>query len=249
METGQPIGVEALIRWRHPTIGVVPPGVFMPLAEQTELIEPITELVLEEAVKQSALWTAQGRRLLVAVNVSVRNLENPRFPRLVQQILANQRVDPSTLILEITENTSALDSKTVRFVLQEVSELGVALSIDDFGTGYSSIIQLRDLPVHQIKVDRQFVATMADDGRNTLIVRAILQLADALGLDTVAEGVEDELVASILHDLGCRHAQGFLFARPMAAAEVGPWLDRPSRWDLPMELRQAPAAQPPYRRS
>ena len=249
METGQPIGVEALIRWRHPTIGVVPPGVFMPLAEQTELIEPITELVLEEAVKQSALWTAQGRRLLVAVNVSVRNLENPRFPRLVQQILANQRVDPSTLILEITENTSALDSKTVRFVLQEVSELGVALSIDDFGTGYSSIIQLRDLPVHQIKVDRQFVATMADDGRNTLIVRAILQLADALGLDTVAEGVEDELVASILHDLGCRHAQGFLSARPMAAAEVGPWLDRPSRWDLPMELRQAPAAQPPYRRS
>ncbi len=249
MDSGRPIGVEALIRWRHPTIGVVPPGVFMSLAEQTELIEPITELVLTEALEQSARWTAEGRHLLMAVNVSVRNLENPRFPHLVQQILSSRGVDPSTLILEITENTAALDSKTVRYVLQEVSELGVSLSIDDFGTGYSSIIQLRDLPVQQIKVDRQFVATMADDGRNTLIVRAILQLADALGLDTVAEGVEDELVASILRDLGCRHAQGFLFARPMEAAEVGPWLDRSSRWDLPMELRPAPAATPPYRRS
>jgi len=248
METGEPIGVEALMRWRHPTIGVIPPGVFMPLAEQTDLIEPITQLVLEETLRQSALWIAQGRNLRVAVNVSIRNLENQRFPRLVERILSEQHVGPRTLILEITENTTALDSKTVRSVLHEVSDIGVALAIDDFGTGYSSIIQLRDLPVHQIKVDRQFVSSMADDGRNTLIVRAILQLADALDLDTVAEGVEDELVASILRDLGCRHAQGFLFARPMEADAVGPWLDRSSRWDLPVDLRPTQAAPPSYRR-
>jgi EAL domain-containing protein (putative c-di-GMP-specific phosphodiesterase class I) len=187
----------------------------------------------------------------MAVNISIRNLEDPNFPTLVERALAAKSVDPSHLVIEITENTTALDSATVRAGLQQLSDLGTGLSIDDFGTGYSSIIQLRNLPVNQIKLDRQFVGNMADDSRNALIVRAILQLADALDVETVAEGVEEELVAALLRDLGCDHAQGFLFAVPMSAQDVGSWLHRRGRWKLPIDLRPgggyeaAPSILPP----
>jgi len=231
------VGLEALIRWRHPTVGVIPPGVFMPLAEQTELIGPITSWVLAEALKQLSVWQADGRHLRMSVNVSVRNLEDRHFPRIVADLLAEAGVDPSSLVIELTENAAALDKATVREVLQELRDMGTSVAIDDFGTGYSSIIQLRDLPVDQIKLDRRFVDTMADDPRDALIVKTIIQLANALGVETVAEGVERELVATLLRDLGCQKAQGFLFARPMTADAVGTWLARRDIWPMAFDLR------------
>jgi diguanylate cyclase (GGDEF)-like protein len=244
LDDGSPIGFEALIRWQHPTVGVVPPAVFMPLAEQTELIGPITTWVLAEALKQLSIWLAEGRDLTMAVNVSVRNLEDRHFPRTVERKLAEAGVDPTRLVIELTENTAALDRATVREVLQELRDLGIGVAIDDFGTGYSSIVQLRDLPVDQIKLDRRFVDTMADDSRDALIVRAIIHLANALGVQTVAEGVEQELVASLLRDLGCQKAQGFLFARPLPADAADSWLARRDRWQIPAIMPEGSVAAP-----
>ena len=239
MSDGTPMGAEALIRWRHPEVGLVPPGAFMPLAEQTDLIGPLTEWVLADALDQAAIWKREGRNLSVAVNVSVRNLEHPGFPELVERQLNRTGVNPSELLLEMTENTTALERTTVRSGIHLLRELGTNLAIDDFGTGYSSIVQLRELPFDQIKLDRQFVHRMADDTRDALIVRAIIQLANALAVETVAEGVEDEMVASLLRDLGCQQAQGFLFAQPMGAADFTRWLDRRNRWSEPL-----PQAEP-----
>ena len=241
MGDGRPMGAEALIRWRHPEVGLVPPGAFMPLAEQTDLIGPLTERVLADALDQAAVWKQAGRNLSVAVNVSVRNLEHPGFPDLVERQLSRTGVAPAELLLEITENTTALERTTVRSGIHLLRELGTSVAIDDFGTGYSSIVALRELPFDQIKLDRQFVHRMADDARDALIVRAIIQLANALAVETVAEGVEDELVATLLRDLGCQQAQGFLFAQPMGADDFNRWLDRRNRWSAPL-LEPEPGA-------
>jgi diguanylate cyclase (GGDEF)-like protein len=240
---GAIVGVEALLRWRHPAVGLVQPATFMPLAEQTELIGPVTEWVLARALHHCARWHEQGRDLIIAVNVSVRNLQEIRFPRVVEAALAEAGVAPSSLVLEITENTVGLDRTTVRTVIGELRQLGVAISIDDFGTGYSSIVQLRELPVDQVKLDRRFVANMANDGRDALIVRTILRLGTALGIQTVAEGVEEELVAGMLHDLGCEQAQGYLFARPMGPDRLLRWIASREAWKLPAEAGPAPAQE------
>ncbi len=230
LASGDVVGVEALLRWRHPTVGIVQPDAFMPLAEQTELMGPLTEWVLRRALAQQAQWQLDGLALRMAVNVA--------------DALRDSRVDASALLLEITENTVALDRSTVRTVLQELRDLGVAVSIDDFGTGYSSIIQPRDLPVDQVKLDRQFVARMAQDPRDALIVRTIIQLGSALGLETVAEGVEDPLVATLLRDLGCDQAQGYLFAPPMPAEQLVSWLDSLDPW----KWARVSEAPPPLQR-
>ncbi|HWE54689.1 MAG TPA: EAL domain-containing protein [Acidimicrobiales bacterium] len=236
LETSDTIGFEALIRWRHPTRGIIPPSAFMPLAEQSELIGPLTAWVMNEALSHLDRWWAAGRRVRLAVNVSVRNLEDRHFPRQVRESLAAVTVPASALTIEVTESVAALDNETVRWVLDELRDMEVGVSIDDFGTGYSSIIQLRDLPVDEIKLDRTFVGSMADDPRNALIVRSIIHLAASLGVETVAEGVELELVASLLRDLGCHRAQGFLFARPMPPEQVEGWLGRRDAWQVPGSL-------------
>jgi diguanylate cyclase (GGDEF)-like protein len=224
------VGLEALIRWRHPVVGVIPPASFMPLAEQTELISDITEWVLRESLAQVAQWDAEGFRLNMAVNVSVRNLEASGFASLVANLVRENKVDPAQVTIEITENTMALEKARVRACLADLSDLGVTVAIDDFGTGYSSIVQLRDLPVSQIKLDRTFVGRMADNPQDAFIVRTILQLATSLKVGTVAEGVEDDLVAGMLADLGCDQAQGYLFSRPVNAAELKTWMARQERW-------------------
>lgn len=237
MLDGLPAGAEALIRWRHPEMGLIPPGTFMPLAEQTELIGALTDRVLTTALRQTAAWAAGGRDLTVAVNVSVRDLEQPDFASRVEARLRAAGVAAARLVIELTENTMALERTTVRDGIQQLRDLGVSVAMDDFGTGYSSIAHLRELPVDQIKLDRCFVQRMADDGRDALIVRAILDLASALDVNTVAEGVEDEMVAALLRDLGCQQAQGFFFARPMSAEDLTIWMDRRHR-------RQAPSHVP-----
>lgn len=223
--TGQVSGVEALVRWRHPVAGVLYPSAFIGLAEQTELIGDITEQVLRLALKQSATWRRQGHLLRMAVNISARNLQDLHFPQRVQDMLAESGVEPSDVDLEITENTVGVDSSTLHWILSKLRATGVSISIDDFGTGYSSMAQLRELPVDRIKIDRSFVTNMARQSRDALIVGAIIQLGLALGIQTIAEGVEDPDVGEMLVTLGCTSAQGWLYGKPTSADVLSRVLD------------------------
>ncbi|MGH9104682.1 MAG: putative bifunctional diguanylate cyclase/phosphodiesterase, partial [Acidimicrobiales bacterium] len=198
LATGRPTGVEALVRWHHPAAGLLYPSEFIELAEQTELIRLITERVLDMALAQNRAWRREGLRLRVAVNISARNMHDVRFPDLVAGLISRAGVDPSDVDLEITENTVGLDRVSLHAALNRLRRIGVSVSIDDFGTGYSSLAQLRELPVDRIKIDRSFVTTMASEERNALIVQTIVRLGQALGIETVAEGVEDPEVASML---------------------------------------------------
>jgi diguanylate cyclase (GGDEF)-like protein len=223
--TGQVIGVEALVRWRHPVAGVLYPSEFIGLAEQTELIGDITEQVLRLALKQCATWRRHGHNLRMAVNISARNLQDLHFPQRVQDLLVESGVEPSDVDLEITENTVGVDSSTLHWILSKLRATGVSISIDDFGTGYSSMAQLRELPVDRIKIDRSFVTNMAHQSRDALIVGAIIQLGLALGIQTIAEGVEDPEVAKMLLTLGCTSAQGWLYGKPAPADVLSRALD------------------------
>jgi diguanylate cyclase (GGDEF)-like protein len=218
--SGRPIGVEALLRWRHRTAGVLYPAEFIGLAEQTELIGAITERVMHQALAQCAAWQLEGRHVRVAVNVSARDMNDVRFPDTVRRLLAETGADPAGIDLEITENTVSRDRSTIHSVLTRLRALGVSLTIDDFGTGYSSMEQLRELPVDRIKIDRSFVQNMGREARDALIVGAIVRLGQALGIETIAEGVESETVAEMLIGLGCTTAQGWLYGRPMAPDKI-----------------------------
>jgi diguanylate cyclase (GGDEF)-like protein len=233
LSSGTAIGVEALVRWRHPVEGVLYPAEFIGLAEQTELIGPITERILRHALQQSTTWRRAGLDLRVAVNISARNMQDIRFPDLVGSLIRESGARPTDIDLEITENTMGLDRSTVQQVLRQLRAIGVSLSIDDFGTGYSSMAQLRELPVDRIKIDRSFVANMAVEGPDALIVRTILQLGQALGMETIAEGVEDAVVAQMLIELGCTTAQGWHYGKPMAAEALGRHLWTPPRVGVP----------------
>jgi diguanylate cyclase (GGDEF)-like protein len=214
--SGQTVGVEALVRWRHPVAGVLTPVEFISLAEQTELIGAITEWVLREALTQCESWRRAGQDLRVAVNISARNMRDVRFPEVVARLVRETGVDPGAVELEVTENTIGLHRATAQSVLARLRSSGLSISIDDFGTGYSSMAQLRDLPVDRIKIDRSFVTNMARQDRDALIVRAIVQLGQALGMETIAEGVEDTGVADLLLGLGCNTGQGWLYGAAMA---------------------------------
>jgi diguanylate cyclase (GGDEF)-like protein len=215
LPTGRIIGVEALVRWRHPIAGVLYPNDFIGLAEQTEFIGAITEWVLRHALAQCESWRRNGRHLRVAVNISARNMHDARFPEIVSGIVHDTGVDPGDIDLEITQGTIDLDPATLHSVLRKLRATGVCLTIDDFGTGVSSLAQLRELAVDRLTIDRSFVTNMTAESRDALIVGAIVQLGRALGIETIAKGVEDAAVATMLHELGCTIAQGFLFGRPM----------------------------------
>jgi len=219
-------GVEALVRWQHPRFGLLAPGEFIPLAEQTELIQPLTDYVIGEALRQSAEWSRAGLDVPIAVNASARSLRDPRFAEAIARLLAEHGVDPGLLELEITENTLMAEPTQEPVTLGILRDLGVRLSIDDFGTGYSSLAALRDLSFDRLKVDGSFVTGMADGGGNAVIVRTIIELARNLGLETMAEGVEDDRTLSALVAAGCSAAQGYLIAKPAPADELTPWLER-----------------------
>ena len=236
LASGLVVGVEALCRWRHPYAGIIGPSTFMPLAEQTELIGLISEWVLREALAQSARWSAQGVELTMAVNVSARDVQNVRFPVLVRRLLDEAGMAAALLNLEITENTAPLDATSSQAVLGELRDMGVTVAVDDFGTGFSSLTQLRDLHFDEIKLDRTFVASMVGDERNYHIVRSILELGSALGLTTVAEGVEDATVVSLLQDLRCDRAQGYLFGAPGPAEAIIERMRRPALLGVPRVL-------------
>jgi diguanylate cyclase (GGDEF)-like protein len=222
--TGNVVGVEALMRWRHPEYGLVSPIEFIPVAEQSGAIAELSRWALTEATAQAATWRDAGTKLAVSVNLSMRNLTDGAISDHVRALLAEHRLDPALLTLEVTESQVMADPRRTLRVLHGMARLGVGLSIDDFGTGYSSLAYLRQLPVDEIKVDRSFMAGLATGHQEAAIVRAVTDLAQALSMRVVAEGVEDVATLERLRQLGCHRAQGFLFARSMPADEVLPWI-------------------------
>ncbi|MCB2175452.1 MAG: bifunctional diguanylate cyclase/phosphodiesterase [Actinomycetales bacterium] len=237
--TGRVTGAEALARWRHPERGIVLPGSFIPVAERSGLIRPLTLRVLEQSLAQCAAWRAQGLDLSVAVNLSVRNLLDPNLVGDVRQMLALHGLHPSRLELEITETMAMVDPARTLQVLGELARLEVRLAVDDYGTGYSSLAYLQTLPVSRLKIDRTFVADLSRDQASRAIVASTIDLARRLGLGVVAEGVEEAASLAVLADLGCDEAQGFGLGRPVEAgafvAEVGRIegrLARPGGWGV-----------------
>ena len=216
-------GAEALLRWDHPTRGMIPPGVFIPAAERTAIIRPLTLWVLNAALAQCKGWQDQGNTLKLAVNVSARNLLDPSFGDDVLDLLARWDLPASALALEVTESAIMVDPHVAEITLRRFAELGIEIAIDDFGAGYTSLGHLRTLPVQELKIDQSLVRDMATSATATIIVRGIIDLAQSLGLRTVAEGVEDSATLEQLSELGCDLAQGFYLARPMPAADLSQW--------------------------
>jgi diguanylate cyclase (GGDEF)-like protein len=216
---GEIVGAEALVRWNHPRRGFVPPDEFVPIAEHTGLLRPLTLLVLDQALEQCARWREAGFELDVAVNLSVRNLLDVEMPNDIRRLLAKHAVPASALELEITESALLADPVRTNGVLQDLHRTGVGISIDDFGTGYSSLSYLRRMPVDELKIDRSFVTDMALDENAALIVRSTIDLGRNLGLRVVAEGVETREVWEQLAALGCHVAQGYFFGRPASASQ------------------------------
>ncbi|WP_426563148.1 putative bifunctional diguanylate cyclase/phosphodiesterase [Angustibacter sp. McL0619] len=218
-------GVEALVRWAHPTKGLLLPDSFLPLAEQSGLMRDLTTAVLVQSLDQVKDWRDRGRTLAVAVNLSASSLVDVELPQRVAQILACRGLPPESLELEITEDFLMGDRERARSILTELRSLGIRVSVDDFGTGYSSLTYLRELPIDQLKLDRSFVLPMSEDTRAAAIVRSTIALAHSLGMTMVAEGVEDAATALELAACGCDESQGFYFSRALPPAELEQWLD------------------------
>ena len=220
LETGLIIGAEALVRWQHPVRGLLQPGAFVGVAEQSGLVRPFTLRVLELAVKECVTWQSpQGRPLSVAVNLGARSLLDRRLPDDVAEVLNRYGLPADRLVLEITETTATSELEVVEDVLGRLRRLGVEISVDDFGTGYSSLSFLQRTAVHELKVDRSFVAGMLTSDNDLALVRATIQLAHSLGARAVGEGVESEALVVALTSLGCDAAQGYHLGRPVPAAE------------------------------
>lgn len=217
-------GFEALIRWIHPELGFVPPNDFIPIAELTSLIHPLTAWVLEKSIEQCKRWHDQGLCLSVAVNLSARNLMDENIPKLVERLLKKYQLPPASLELEITESSIMTDPNRALRILDALHALGVILSIDDFGTGYSSLAYLKRLPVQTLKIDNSFVRNMLEDKQDALIVNSTINLAHNLGLTVVAEGVENSELLERLGGMGCDEAQGYFIGRPMPASNTDQWL-------------------------
>lgn len=217
-------GVEALVRWRDPHRGLVPPDHFIPLAESTGLIEPLGEWVIDTALAQAAAWRRAGLRPNLGCNVSPRELRRPGYvPRLLDRI-ALHGLEPSALILELTESAWSASDQDLAPTLRALRNEGIGLAMDDFGAGYSSLWRLRELPLNIIKLDRALLRQVPEDRKATEVVLAVLRLAEACGADVVAEGVETEEQLRLLSDAGCPFAQGFLLARPAPAPDIEPLL-------------------------
>ena len=231
LANGQVRGVEALLRWPHPARGFIPPDEFIPLAEQTGLIGPLTRWVLTTALGQVQAWQEDGLTLGVSVNLSARTVHDSELPALVADLLGRHAVAPDLLTLEITESALMIDPTHARDTLARLNDLGVRLSIDDFGTGYSSLGYLKELPVDEVKIDKSFVRGLGETGdlKDAAIVRAVIAMAQALELRVVAEGVETVASWNRLRGLGCALAQGYYLSRPLPARQLQSWL-RDAPW-------------------
>jgi diguanylate cyclase (GGDEF)-like protein len=227
LRLGTAVGFEALVRWQHPARGAVPPEQFIALAEEAGLIEPLGEWVLREALAAAARWqsaASNGAAPYVSVNVSARQLRIPGFVAKVRAAIDDAGLSPSRVMLEITESLLLRDQEPVWAELNELRALGLRVAIDDFGTGFSSLSYLQQTPADVIKLDRSFAETVATSRRQRLLVEGVLRLAATLGLEIIAEGVENEVERAVLMDIGCAYAQGYLFSRPVREPELASWL-------------------------
>ena len=229
------VGVEALVRWQHPDRGLLAPAEFLPLAEQSGLIVPLGRWVFEEAFTQAVAWYEQGGTdlpLRISVNVSGHQLARPEIADEIVQLLEKCGMEPTRLALEITESVLMADLETPVDTLRRLHKIGVRILLDDFGTGYSSLTYLRRLPLDAVKLDRSFVSQLDKTTPDRQIVAAVIQLARALEMTAIAEGVETEEQLAGLRDLGCHFAQGYHFARPMPAGDLIPWLTKEEGKDV-----------------
>jgi len=224
LKTNRVIGVEALARWQHPQHGLIFPNEFIGLAESTGLIKPLTMNVLKAVLQQYNKWHNAGLNFIVSVNLSVQNLQDPKFPDHVADLLRTCDVAPDRLELEITESTIMVDPTRAMEILTRLSSMGVRFSIDDFGAGYSSLAYLKQLPVQEIKIDKSFVMDMEKNEENTVIVISIINLAHNLDRKVVAEGVESQEMWDRLAAFGCDAAQGYYISKPLPAAELTRWM-------------------------
>ncbi|MDE3077222.1 MAG: EAL domain-containing protein, partial [Chloroflexota bacterium] len=219
------IGVEALARWPHPTKGYVSPSTFIPVAEKTGLVRPLTDWVLKTALQQLRVWHRGGLRMSVAVNLSMRDLRDPQLVEKLTRLLSEYGVDPTWLKLEITETMIMADPDQTMAVVTRLEEMGLSFCIDDFGTGYSSLSYLRQLPASEIKIDKSFVMDLLTDEHDATIVRSVIDLAHNLGRHTVAEGVETQEICAALGSLGCDAVQGYHIGRPMPIGAFNSWIE------------------------
>lgn len=221
--TGGLAGVEALVRWNHPTRGLLYPDSFLLLAEEAGLMNDLSNRVLALALDQAALWQSRGDPLSVAVNLSASSLIDADLPERVFSMIKERRLPASALVLEITEDFMMPDRRRAREILSRLHEGGIRIAVDDFGTGYSSLSYLRDLPINELKLDRSFLVSMSEDPRAAALVAATISLAHGLGLIVVAEGVEDRRALDQLSRYGCDQAQGFYISRAVPALVLDQW--------------------------
>jgi diguanylate cyclase (GGDEF)-like protein/PAS domain S-box-containing protein len=231
LDTGRIMGVEALVRWRHPSRGMIAPDMFIGLAEETGLIVPLGQWVLEEACAQVRAWarsTSVAKSLYVSVNISIRQLQEPGLPEIVADVLARTGLDPGMLVLEITEGRLAEYRESIVTTLESLKRLGVRIAIDDFGTGYSALSHIQQFPVDILKIDKSFVDLLHTDPQKASLVQGIINLGESLHLDVIAEGIEKREQAEALLEMRSSLGQGFLFSRPVAQETVIALLQRPS---------------------
>jgi EAL domain-containing protein (putative c-di-GMP-specific phosphodiesterase class I)/DNA-binding NarL/FixJ family response regulator len=218
--SGKIVAAESLLRWNSPEMGIIYPTEFIPLAESTGLIVPIGKWVLKRVCQQIKSWRDTGiRSLIVAVNLSVIEFNQPDFIKKILNFIETNDLEPDCLELELTESMIMQDINSAIATMNKLQSLGVKIAIDDFGTGYSSLIYLKNLPINTLKIDRYFIHNVANDSQNSAITKALIQMAHNLNLDVVAEGVETELELDFLRQHNCNSMQGFLFSRPLPAAE------------------------------
>jgi diguanylate cyclase (GGDEF)-like protein len=221
---GKFCGVEALVRWHHPEFGFLSPDEFIPAAEEAGTIVHLTRYVLARSIRYCREWEDQGITSRISVNLSARDLQDEYLPYFVLQELKSEDIQANRLTLEITENTVMEDVNHAVSVLECLRDIGVKISIDDFGTGHSSLAQLKNIPLHELKIDKSFIMNMLEDEQNAAIVLTTIQLAHHMGLDVVAEGVEDEETLRQLSDAGCEQAQGYLLSKPISSADLLRWV-------------------------
>jgi len=229
MQSRRTVGLEALVRWQHPRKGFMRPDIFMPMAEETGLIHAFTDWVINEGTRQASLWHKRGIDLVTALNLAARNLSEADLPDRIHAALHRYGLPPDHLMLEITETGMMADPKRAMDVMCRIHDMGIPLSIDDFGTGYSSLAYLKDLPVSELKIDISFIKTMNTDAGSLTIVQTVIQMAHYLGLEVVAEGVEDSEAWRRLEIMNCDRVQGYYTAKPMSADKLEHWLQE-SPW-------------------
>ena len=221
--SGQVTGYEALVRWEHPTEGLLLPDRFIPLAEQTGLIRPLTQWTLNAVLRQIVDWRLAGKYVPVAINLSVLNLQDPHFPEQLAQLLEAWEVPPDAIELEVTETATMLDPERSVGMLEKIDQMGIPITVDDFGTGHSSMAYLKQLPMSTLKIDKSFILDMEKNLDDTMIVRAIVELGHNLGLKVVAEGVESAATLAKLQEIGCDIIQGFHVAAAMPSSHIEAW--------------------------